>query len=63
MTLTAGVRIMADCRNCKHYNYSESKEGKYYTIHMSCKVFNGTKPMMTSLDCTKYSKVTFNELL
>ena len=53
------VDSMSDCRECIHLNlnYSESEEGKYYTIHMSCKVFNSTKPMMTSLDCPRFERI------
>ena len=60
MTLTAGAKIMTDCRNCKHYVYEEVKGITVNIIKIKCAM---NMDLMTSLDCTKYSKVTFNELL
>lgn len=52
MTLTAGVRIMTDCRNCKHYIYEEKKGITVNIIKMKCAI---GMDLMTSLDCPKYA--------
>lgn len=51
---------MTDCRDCKHYVYEEVKGITVNIIKIKCAM---NMDLMTSLDCTKYSKVTFNELL
>lgn len=51
MTLTPGVRIMTDCRNCKHYTYEEVKGITVNIIKIKCAM---DMEMMNSLDCPKF---------